>query len=84
MKAEFCLNTLSLKVGLVILPCNFQTLPCKLDKRIWCYIKRKISLAILLTCLVDDVLASLGGVACLSLLGVKLRKDIFSTFFGHV
>ena len=43
-----------------------------------------VFLAILLTCLVDNVLVSLGEVACLSLLGVKLRKDIFSTFFGHV
>ena len=45
---------------------------------------QQIGVVILITCLVDNALASLGEVACLSLLGVKLRKDIFSTFFGHV
>ena len=41
---------------------------------------QQIGVVILIICLVDNVLASLGEVACLSLLGVKLRKDISLLF----
>ena len=44
----------------------------------------QIGLVTIITCLVDNVLKSQGESACLSLIGVKLHKDIFSPLKLHL